>query len=321
MKNAAKTLKKVAPCMVGLAITAFAVLAPFTPPKKANADFLPPAENDAFPTLPSMYGYNLSFSLPAYGENGYLTSVSFPMTYEHGENNYIYQYNDEFPVYQSLSPAATVYTRYDLRGQNYTGNMWINARYHLGDIYLDKQLYEHFFGGFSLTLGGATDYEFSRIGCVATWQLVVYNWDTELFQTIDYVQSLGSYTRLCEFRSLPWEEFYTAYGYRGYVMVRSFDIDFITPVTDFNDYVSFTLNHLSTPIETSYYRQVQNDAFVEWSPYSWRTATSIGLETITGGISDFLNMEFIPDFKLWYFLLIALGCAITGVALKFFLGG
>ena len=38
-------------------------------------------------------------------------------------------------------------------------------------------------------------------------------------------------------------------------------------------------------------------------------------------VSSFFNTEFIPGFKLWYFLLIGLGCAIVGIGLKFFFGG
>lgn len=320
MKNTAKTFKKILPCVLGLSISVLSILAPFCGLKKANADYLPPASGDYFPTLPSVYGYNISFALPGYGENGYSTNVSVPLSYDSGQNP-IYQYNDEFPVYQSITPDSTIYTRYDLRNQNYTGSMWITAKYELGNIYLNRQLYEHFFGGFSLSIGGATTYEFSPIYGTASWGLVVYNWDTELFQEIDYVQSFASDTRFCAFSALTWDDFYDAYGFRGYVMVRSFNIEFTTRVTGFNDYVSYTLNHISTPIDTGYYRQVQQSAFVEWSPYSWRTATSIGLDTVTDGVSSFLNMEFIPGFKLWYFLLIGLGCAITGIALKFFLGG
>lgn len=320
MKNTAKTFKRVLPCVLGLGISALSILAPLGGLKKANADYLPPASGDYFPTIPSMYGYNISFSLPSYGENGYSTNVSVSLSYDNGQNP-IYQYNDTFPVYQSINPDTTIYTRYDLRNENYTGNMWITAKYELGDIYLNEQLYEHIFGGCSLTLGGATSYEFAPIYCVATWGLVVYNLDTGLFQETTYNQTLASDTRLCEFRALSWEEFYSAYGFRGFVMVRSFNVEFTTRVTNFNDYVSYTLNHLSTPIETDYYRQVQKSGFIEWSPYSWRTATSIGLDTVSDGVSSFLNMEFIPGFKLWYFLLIGLGCAITGIALKFFLGG
>lgn len=322
MKNAPKTLKKILPCVFALGITALSVLTPFLPLKKASAESFPPSSDDFFPTLPSFYGFTVSTGVNSNNdEEDYYTTTSYPLTYDNGNGTSVYQFDDMYPVYLRYTPDSSVYTRYDLRSINLTGSLNAYNRWELGDIYLDRELYEHFFGGASLSLGGATDYEFTEITYIASWKLVVYNYDTQLFQEMDFVQSGYSRTRFCEFRSLTWDDFYSAYGHLGYVCVRSFSIDFRVPVDNFSGYVSLTVNHLSTPVEADYFRNTQLEAWEEWSPYSWRTATSTGLETITGAVSDFLNMEFVPGFKLWYFLLIGLGCAVTGVALKFFLGG
>ena len=76
---------------------------------------LPPA-TDSTAKIPSMYGFDISiYHWDLIEVNGYTTSYSFPLQYDNGIGERIFEYDDYVPVYISVSPTSTIYTRYDYR--------------------------------------------------------------------------------------------------------------------------------------------------------------------------------------------------------------
>lgn len=111
-----------------------------------------------------------------------------------------------------------------------------------------------------------------------------------------------------------------------YIFVRSISItcqliyENYAPVT--NARIQVTVSGQS-PTDISYtgYTDTQTNAIDFFYTRNVKHVDDIGLGVITSAVTSFLNTEFIPGFRLWYFLLIGLGVMVTGLALKFFLGG
>lgn len=248
---------------------------------KVNTN-LPPATDDSLPTMPSMYGFDISINhFDLIESNSYTTRYSFPLRYDNGIGERIYEYDDYVPVYMSLSPTATIYTRYDYR-QGFANTdlsvFDVRAEWVLGDTFVNEEWYEHFFGGFAISLGGATNYSFptTNFRCVMTVSIPNKDYGTYVDTQVEFTgQSTGN-NRYLEFNAPTWLEFYQMYGYESYCLIKDMIITFRIPTPWFQDYISITLNHLSTPRSYREFKELQDIASSTFGRYNFAAGQDKG---------------------------------------------
>lgn len=345
MKNTPKTLKKVLPCAIGLGLFSLSILAPFTGLKTANAEQgFPPSFNPTGNSTEfvSLYPLN-AFTVSAIGGNV--------------DNN---EYNTAFVQQYALSPfvdSSTIhektyslgeYGQVDLKATATEFNYRLfttatylnspNAFYGVELVldtpfYLNEDLYEYFFTsplapfGVYFSLSGeyagaysvTADYDFTfgkyQNGYYNTTHIKGENTlpDSKVYRTTDYFPT--------------WENLVeNGVVYDGYAYLNDFSFRCFCRVSYYGfHYIGVNVQKKSTGstggLLLTDFKNTQTAGQYTHKSYIKIPVDDIGLGSITGGVADILNMEFIPGFKLWYFLLIGLGCAIVGIGLKFFFGG
>lgn len=351
MKNTAKTFKKALPCMLGLGVTALAVLAPFTGLKTAYAQQgFPPSYNANQQSTDFVSVYPLQpFTLSAIG-GIYNERVYQP-------NDYTIEFVEQYayPVFVDNSPVfeQTFYledggSSVDLKAtydqvnfRLFSTTDFLNRQYAFYGVdianniplYLNEYLYSYFFvdnsNPFGVYFSLSSEYQ-NRLHLRAensfTFAKFVDNSYTTESVKNEYFSNTAKVLRSGDI--FPTWEYLEENGFvvDGYVYLENFNYRVYVVVDRYTaHYIGVTVQ--KKPVDSqaglavTEFKNYQNTGNELYKNYVLIPVDDIGLGVITNAVGAFLNMEFIPNFKLWYFLLIGLGCAITGIALKFFLGG
>lgn len=332
MKNCPK-IKKIAPVLaLTLPLALSAVLGAFSTLKTAKADYgLPPADtgnvtDDVY--ISPFDSYNVLFTAYIATDNYYQVSSSNGFIYDngYGVDNYnflIRNNNDGNPRYSTYTVNKRFFD-FEIEGESvgeygYISAVLFNQRMTYCNEILFNYLYRNW--RFNMTVD-SYNYKQEFVFYVIENNELVEKTYTETKKVDNYNNSLQyelgvSWSTL---RDL-------GYVTNDFVCIKSCYLEIAGfnnswQNADFNVYRTGGLSDLDY-ISVFDYSVIQSNGFNTFVPYLYveYPVDEIGLGVITNAVSEFLNTEFIPGFKLWYFLLIGLGCAITGIALKFFLGG
>lgn len=345
MKNCSKTIKKALSCVLGLGLCALAVLAPFTGLKKASAEQgFPPSFNPTGNSTEyvSLYPLN-AFTVSAIGGNVDNDEYVVDFTQQYALSPFV----DSSTVHEKIFSLGE-YGQVDLRATadefNYrlfttlayldSPSAFYGVEFTLNfPFYLNESLYEYFFSSstapfgvyFSLSgeYGGTysvtADYDFTfgkyQNGYYATTHITGQDTlpNSNVYRTTDYFPT--------------WEQLdENGVIYEGFAYLNDFSFRCFCRLEYYSaHYIGVNVQKKTTfanaGLLLSNFKNSQTAGQFAHRDYIKVPVDDVGLNTIGTAVSNFLNIEFIPDFKLWYFLLIGLGCAVTGIALKFFLGG
>lgn len=343
MKKGSK-IKKIVPALaLALPLALLAVLGAFTSLKTAKADFPPVYNNESeFSTLTdtpfSLYetsvvrGANIDYGASDDGYARYsFDAPRFSLTQEGSIN--IFHSIDEVGMYGRVE--YDMQTPSTMRLRAFFDSSDINVGVYEGiqlttyrPFYADEGLYNRLIKSTLAPLRVTSASDYAR--------------DLRIFYTIHYdlLTEEGLASRIVSNQTrtdantsfnvtgfLPIYDALTSSALEDdYIYVRSVSLTFLlvyeVQTVGVNSRVQLTAGGTS-PTDISYngFNDVQTSAINFFYTRNVKPVDDIGLGVITSAVTAFLNTEFIPGFKLWYFLLIGLGVMITGLALKFFLGG
>lgn len=338
--------KLAAICLAGV-LGILACLGTFFSVKKvvsSKAEYaLPPGQvvgsEEAY--ISSLYGMDISFRIGNSSESLYGLSYSVPYLYEEGLGSFVYQGNMAktnssfsdigFMMNLQQNSYNSLYLRFlTSLGQLDVDDRFlvVSFRYSNGLLYLNRDLYRYLFSLYSFSVYGLNTNNFFPylLRCGFNFNKFTEEGFNGSFVYSDEVSGNGKdFGLVFPFWSTLQDN--GLVNSEGFVCLSDFSFDVQLDVSNLNDDVVFffssNLDYMDAKILVSDFHLLQKDGFNSFIPYMYEKVPvdDIGLGSITNAVSAFFNVEFIPGFRLWYFLLIGLGCAIVGIALKFFLGG
>ena len=325
VKKRPKKGLKIICSVIGCAFALLSVLAPFSGLKTAKADELPPASLGGV-SVGTFYGFDLAFSVyDRINLDTYNLYWSMPLSYQFGQGKQEYDYVIAYSDISNRSLHGTF--SYDngviFAGLNLLGSMDLCGFFSMSlvdRVYVDSYLYDILIKSQSFLFNGFVGDTNYSLTCVIEY----VNADDEIeMLSINRVGSINFNTTGALNIILPDYAWLDKKGYTndGYLCIASFDCILAGNLD--GGYVSYNVARSPSNYALSSYKDLQLSAEKVYLPrrYVKVPVDDIGLGVITQAVSEFFNTEFIPGFRLWYFLLIGLGCAIVGIALKFFLGG
>lgn len=331
-----KTKKRL--CLIACtALAVLSVLTPFTGLKTAKADSpLPPSVDlpaqSYVSTLNDMY---ITFGIvDNTGDSAYLNTVIGDFVGDGRGIDTLYGLSVEsangtlYNGWYSISPTD-IFMRIS-KPITRDNHLYLAVDYQGAPFFMDKGIYTDFIraiGIYSAQNGSST---FNR----ATYTVNATFYKPVDDYTLDGNFSLSSTTLVKTQTFLSGGQNLELYDWdylekngftrNGYVLMADYYLVALMPCLD-SSIATIDIALDAYYMTAQEWQAFQREALEDFSPTIYQyipvPVDDIGLGTIASGVSAFLNTEFIPGFKLWYFLLIGLGCAVTGIALKFFLGG